>query len=77
MQCYNCGEILELQSKEGTIGKKINDGAYSTMIERIMSITNPDLFIMRYSSNYVVVDLVLVPKFFFFHKLSKREIRWH
>ena len=73
MQCYNCGEIFELKSKEGKIGKKINDGAYSTMIERITSITNPDLFIMRYSSNYVVVDLVLVPKFFFVPQIIEKR----
>lgn len=65
MKCDNCGEIFELKSKEGKIGKKINDGAYSTMIERITSITNPELFVMQYSSNYVVTDLTLIPKFFF------------
>lgn len=65
MKCDNCGEIFELKSKEGKIGKKINDGAYSTMIERITSITNPELFIMQYSPNYIVTDLMLIPKFFF------------
>ena len=45
-QCDNCGEVFELKSKEGNIGRKIADGAYSTMIERITSITNPELMLM-------------------------------
>lgn len=73
MQCDNCGEIFELKSKKGTIGKKINDGAYATMIERITSITNPDLFIMKYSKDYVVVDLILIPKFFFVPQVIERR----
>lgn len=73
MQCGKCGEIFELKSKKGAIGKKINDGAYSTMIQRITSTTNPDLFIMRYSSNYDVVDLILVPKFFFVPQIIEKR----
>lgn len=64
-KCDNCCGVFELKSKEGNIGKKINDGAYSTMIRRITSITNPELFILQYSSNYIVTDLILIPKFFF------------
>lgn len=37
MQCDNCGEIFELKSKKGKLGKKINDGTYKTMIDRITS----------------------------------------
>lgn len=63
-QCPACGEIFELKSKDGKIGKKISDGAYDTMIQRITSMTNPDLLVMHYSS-LQVVDLTVVPKFFF------------
>lgn len=73
MKCDNCGEIFELKSKEGKIGKKINDGAYSTMIGRITSITNPELFVMQYSSNYAVTDLTLVPKFFFVPQIIEKR----
>lgn len=64
MKCEKCGEIFELKSKKGRIGKKINDGAYLTMIERITSVTNPELLVMQYSSEYAVTDLTLIPKFF-------------
>lgn len=63
-QCPSCGEIFELKSKDGKIGRKISDGAYDTMISRITSMTNPDLLVMHYSS-LQVVDLTVVPKFFF------------
>lgn len=73
MACNNCGAIFELKSKEGKLGKKINDGAYSTMIERITSITNPELFVLQYSSDYVVTDLTLIPKFFFVPQIIERR----
>lgn len=64
-QCNNCGVIYELKSKSGTIGKKIPDGAYSTMIERITSDSNPDLFLLQYSNQYDVTGLMIIPRFFF------------
>ena len=65
MQCGSCGEIFELKSKKNHIGTKIVDGAYGTMIERITSNSNPQLFLMQYSPKFFVTDLILVPKFFF------------
>ena len=35
------------------------------MINRITSSDNPDLFVMQYSADLQVVNLTLVPKFFF------------
>ena len=65
MQCDNCGEIFELKSKSGKIGNKIVDGAYSTMMQRINSAANPELFVMQYTPEFEVTDLTLIPKFFF------------
>ncbi len=73
LQCDNCGEIYELKSKKGKFGNKISDGAYSTMLERINSSSNPDLFIMSYSSDYQVTDLLLVPKFFFVESIIEKR----
>lgn len=73
LQCDNCGEIFELKSKKGKITTKISDGAYSTMIERINSADNPDLFIMSYSADYQVKDLLLVPKFFFVEDIIEKR----
>lgn len=64
--CPICNNEYELKSKNGTLGKKINDGAYETMIERITSNENPDFFFMSYSRTEAKVrDFVLIPKHFF------------
>ncbi|MCD7854248.1 MAG: restriction endonuclease [Clostridiales bacterium] len=72
-QCNFCGSIFELKSKMGNLGKKIMDGAYSTMIERITSVQNPDLFIMTYSKNLSVTNLLLIPKFFFIPTIIEKR----
>lgn len=63
--CKICGEIFELKSTRNTVGAKIPDGAYNVMIKRITSNENPQLFIMQYSPTLSVIDLTLIPKFFF------------
>lgn len=73
LQCGSCGEIFELKSKQGAIGKKIADGAYSTMIERINSSDNPNLFVMNYSTDYQVTDLILIPKFVFVESIIEKR----
>ncbi len=73
VHCENCGEVFELKSKRNRIGAKILDGAYHTMIERITSNVNPQLFIMQYSAKFSVTDLTLVPKFFFTPDIIERR----
>lgn len=64
--CPACKNQYELKSKDGMLANKIADGAYDTMIERIVSNQNPDFFFMNYSkTNWNVKDLIIVPKFFF------------
>jgi len=65
--CDDCKSDFELKSKESqkaSIGHKITDGAYGTMIERITSLRNPHLFVMTYA-NCQVNNLLIIPKFFF------------
>lgn len=71
--CDNCGEIFELKSMGKKIGKKIVDGAYSTMINRITAINNPDLFVMQYSPDLQVLNLTLIPKFFFIPSIIEKR----
>ena len=64
--CPVCRSEYELKSKEGGLGHKVADGAYSTMVERITSNNNPDFFFMSYSKRESRVnDLILIPKHFF------------
>lgn len=73
MYCTACGEIFELKSKRDNIGSKIMDGAYHTMIERITSNINPQLFVMQYSPTMFVTDLTFIPKFFFTPDIIERR----
>ncbi|MBO5065415.1 MAG: restriction endonuclease [Clostridia bacterium] len=72
--CPVCSNQFELKSKNGSLGKKVNDGAYEKMIERITSNENPDFLFMSYSkSELVVKDLILVPKHFFVPELIEKR----
>lgn len=62
--CDDCKSEFELKSRNGSLGKMINDGSYEKMIERINSLNNPDFFFMTYNNN-MVTNLLLVPRFFF------------
>ncbi|MFR9649277.1 MAG: DpnI domain-containing protein [Rikenellaceae bacterium] len=70
--CSRCGEQFELKSKHGVMGMRINDGAYSTMIERITSQTNPNFFFLTYT-NYCVDNLMLIPNHFFTPEIIERR----
>ncbi len=64
--CSSCKEDYELKSKKNGMGKKILDGAYKTMIERLQSANNPNFFFLNYDiKNYEVLNFVVIPKHFF------------
>ena len=72
--CPHCENQFELKSKDGTSLEKISDGAYSTMINRITGMNNPDFFFMSYSKvNWTVKDFFLFPNTFLRRKSLKRE----
>lgn len=64
--CSNCKEDYELKSKKNSIGTKIVDGAYQTMIERLQSISNPNFFLLNYNlCDFSVLNFFIIPKHFF------------
>jgi type II restriction enzyme len=64
--CPNCDENFELKSQRRKFGAKVVDGAYRTMIDRLKSNSNPNLLLLHYDHNKLIVrDLIFVPKFFF------------
>jgi type II restriction enzyme len=65
--CENCKEEFELKSKKANkIGLKIVDGAYSTMIERITSNTNPNFFFLTYDKyKFKINNFLIIPNFYF------------
>ena len=64
--CPDCREQYELKSRAGKIGPQVVDGAYHTMISRILSESNPNFFFLQYErQTWSVKTLVMVPKYFF------------
>lgn len=72
--CPKCNEDYELKSRGGGVGRKIVDGAYKTMIERLNANNNPNLFIMNYDlSTYSVKNFMVVPKHFFIPEIIEKR----
>lgn len=64
--CSNCLQEYELKSKNGSLSKKIVDGAYHSMINRIEADNNPNFFFLTYNkSNWSVKDFLIIPKHYF------------
>lgn len=72
--CAICFEEYELKSKTGSLGNKITDGAYSTMIERINSIVNPNFFFLTYNKIELSVNnFLIIPKHFFQSEIIEKR----
>ena len=64
--CPNCQNTFELKSHNGHYGSVIADGAYETMMARLMDDNNPHLFVMEYKRpKYIVENLWVIPSYFF------------
>lgn len=63
--CEKCVEEYELKSKNGRLGKKIVDGAYNTMVERLQNNNYPNFFFLTYDkSSYSILNFLVIPKYF-------------
>jgi len=72
--CGNCSEEYELKSKNGNVGKKIVDGAYATMIERLESDNNPNFFFLTYDKSTLGVrNFLTIPKYFFVPSIIEKR----
>jgi type II restriction enzyme len=71
--CLQCREDFELKSKKGKIGKKITDGAYSTMIKRLQSSENPNFFFLNYDNSLDIINFILIPKYFFTQEMIEKR----
>ncbi len=73
--CENCREEFELKSKKSfKVSKKIVDGAYSKMIERIREENNPNFFFLTYDMTKLqVTNFVIIPKFFFLPNIIEKR----
>ena len=77
--CKKCTEQFELKSKKGlTVGNKIVDGAFNTMIDRINSDENPNFFFLTYDNlKWQVNNFIIIPKYYFRSEEHTSELQSH
>ncbi|MCX5699462.1 MAG: restriction endonuclease [Candidatus Omnitrophica bacterium] len=72
--CLDCKEEFELKSKKDSIGNKIVDGAYRTMIERLQSNNNPNFFFLNYHlRSFEAINFFVIPKHFFVPQIIEKR----
>ena len=73
--CGACAEEYELKSKKTkTFGRKLTDGAYGTMMQRLESDSVPSLMMLGYDADARTVrDLAVIPKPFFTPDIIERR----
>lgn len=72
--CANCSEDYELKSKQDSVGLKIVDGAYRTMIERLQDLNNPNFFLLNYDQRkYSVLNFLVIPKHYFTSSIIEKR----
>ena len=64
--CAVCSEEYELKSTKGRFGRKVVDGAYGSMRERLAQRNNPNFLLLSYDAAALsATDLMVIPKHFF------------
>lgn len=72
--CKSCSEDFELKSKKDTVGLKIVDGEYQTMLSRLADINNPNFFLLNYElKSYQVLNFLVIPKHFFMPNIIEKR----
>ena len=72
--CSKCSEDYELKSKQGTMGKKIVDGAYGAMITRLQSDSNPNFFFLNYDKTTLdIINFMVIAKHFFTPEMIEKR----
>lgn len=64
-ECPSCEQLFQLKSMKNWNPRKLVDAGYDTMVRAIRADRVPNLFVLQYSSSWLVRNLLLVPKVFF------------
>ena len=59
-ECANCGQPYELKSSGSPFGKRVPDGAYSSMITRIHDGTLSNLLLLQYGPEWQIKNFSLI-----------------
>jgi len=65
-RCETCREEFELKSTKSRFGRKVVDGAYGAMRDRLAARNNPNFLLLKYDvARSSATDLMVIPKHFF------------
>jgi type II restriction enzyme len=71
--CAACDETYQVKSLRTPIGYRILDSAYGAMVAAIRSDSVPNLMVLRYTPEWSISDLLLVPRFFFTESIIEKR----
>lgn len=71
--CPECDQTFQLKSMRKWNPRKVPDAGYEAMLAAIRSDRAPNLFVLQYSSNWMVENLVLIPRAFFTESVIERR----
>jgi type II restriction enzyme len=71
--CPRCEQLYELKSLKKWNPKKIVDAGYESMMRAIRGDRTPNLLVLHYSSNWVVQNLILIPRVFFTESVIEKR----
>ncbi len=73
-ECAECHQGFQLKSRRGWSERKVVDASYEAMLRAIRADRSPNLLLLEYTPAWKVVNLLLVPRFFFSEaSLEKRK----
>jgi type II restriction enzyme len=64
-ECPKCSQLFQLKSQKTWNPRKLVDAGYDAMIRSIRADRVPNLFVLQYSSNWLIRNLLLIPRTFF------------
>jgi len=64
-RCATCGAFYQLKSSKTWNERRIVDAGYDAMISAILQDRTPNLLILQYALSWSVLNLLLIPSFFF------------
>lgn len=72
-ECAGCVQLFQLKSGRNWNSAKIVDAAYKAMIGAIRADRTPNLLVLQYSPDWLVQNLMLVPRMFFSESVIEKR----
>jgi type II restriction enzyme len=71
--CPKCDQPFQLKSLRNWNPRKIVDAGYAAMLRTIRADKTPNLLILQYSADWLVSNLLLIPRFFFSETMIEKR----